>query len=141
MSEMVPTALSCPLGRAPESQNKSPEGHTTPRMPICDPRAQPAITITKAFARHSCCNAGARPSLCATGALMPQKCRHCTGRSILIAQHTPCDGLSPAQHHPVAQSCNVHTGSKHCRTASRHLVTSTTVRGAQHVLHRPRTCT
>jgi hypothetical protein len=48
MSEMVPTALSCPLGRAPESQNKSPEGHMTPRMPICDPRAQPAITITKA---------------------------------------------------------------------------------------------
>jgi hypothetical protein len=48
MSEMLPTALSCPLERAPESQNKSPEGHTTPRMLICDPRAQPAITITKA---------------------------------------------------------------------------------------------
>ena len=47
-AKWLPTALSRPLERAPKSQNKLPEGHTTHRMHTCDPRAQPAITITKA---------------------------------------------------------------------------------------------
>ena len=141
---MAANCPQCSLGRAPESQNKSPEGHTTPRMLICDPHAQPAITNTNqgtpAFAQHSCCNAGARPSLCATGALTPQKSRQHTGRSILVAQHTPCDGPQPCSAPSVAQSCNVHTARS--TAGQRRGIWSPAQRSrAQHVLHRPQTCT
>ena len=47
-AKWLPTALSRPLERAPKSQNKLHEVHTTHRMHTCDPLAQPAITITKA---------------------------------------------------------------------------------------------
>ena len=106
----------------------------TPRMPICDPRAQPAITITKARP-HSHDIHAAMLELGHRSAPPEHSCHRnadialAEASSLLNTRPVTASALLSTIRLPNLATCTrlEASSSKHCRTAARHLVTSTTV--------------